>query len=432
MESFLQQGYDDFRTFINPLVAARAELCGEPFRMMSTKDGCLVDAEDRSYHDFLAGWGTQLFGHRPAVIEQALRAYLDGTTPSFYTSGVSPYAGQLGKRLHEKTGYDAAYFASGGAEAVEAAMKLARAATGRPRIAYIEGAYHGCTYGSVAMMHRGPYRDSFGPHLPQVDVLPFNDMAALDKVLADPQLAAIVVEPIQVESGVRIPSDSYLQRLCNGTAAQGPLLIADEIQTGLGRTGQFLCSENWPRQPDVITLAKALGGGVLPLSSMLTRRDIFDRAYGSVALAEAHASTFSGNALACVAGLATLDQLSDTVVASVRNKGEIFRDVLQQAVGSSPLVSAINGSGLLWGIELQAPDHPYFNFDYLGLPELSGQPAIGLMVMHQLYKSGYITQVCGHAWHVLRLQPPLTTSDAELAAFAQALANALDTLWKLQ
>lgn len=428
----LRQGYQDFRAFVNPLVATRAQLVGEPYLLEQVTEGRLLDVEGRAYTDLLAGWGTQAFGHRPPAIEAALIDFLQGDAPSFYPSGISPYAGLLARRLQERSGYDAAFFASGGSEAVEAALKLARGATGRPRIAYIEGAYHGCTFGSLAMMHGGPYRDIFGPHLPQVEALPYGDIGALERALADPQLAAIVAEPVQVESGVRGIAPAYLERLCHGTSEHGVLLVADEIQTGLGRTGQFLCSDRWPRQPDVVTLGKALGGGLMPLSAMLTRRAIFDRVYGQLALAEAHASTFSGNALACVAGLAALDLLDEAMIAEVERKGRLLRGALDEWVAPSPLVAGIRGQGLLLGIELTAPDHPCYSFDYLGVPELSAQPAIGLLLVHRLYKAGFISQICGHAWQVLRMQPPYTTPDAELVASARAIGEALDYLWDLQ
>jgi len=432
MEAFLRQGYDDFRAFVNPMVAARADLCGEPYRLAAVDDGCLVDADGRRFADFIAGWGTQAFGHRPPAIETALRRFLDGTAPSFYPSGISPYAGRLAARLQGMTGYDAAYFVSGGTEAVEAALKLVRAATGRPRIAHVAGAYHGCTYGSVAMMQAGPYRDGFGPHLPGIVALPYGDTEALRRALDDPLLAAIVVEPVQVEAGVRVPPPGWTAQLCAGTAERGVLLVADEIQTGLGRTGRMLCSDAWPRRPDVVTLGKALGGGLMPLSAMLTRRSVFDRAYGGIALAESHASTFSGNALACVAGLAALDLLDEECIAGVARKAALFGVALREAVGDHPMVAAIRGEGLLLGVELRAPDHPYFDFDYLGLPELRAQPAVGLMAVHRLYKAGYLTQVCGHAWQVLRLQPPYVTPDDTLRAFAHALRDTLDDLWSLQ
>ncbi|MES2886921.1 MAG: aspartate aminotransferase family protein [Pseudomonadota bacterium] len=432
MDRHLRQGFDDFREFVNPAVAARAALSGEPYLLTRVSEGRLVDAQGKPHIDMISGWGTQAFGHRPAAIESALIEFLKGDQPSFYPSSVSPHAGHLARLLSKRTGLDAAFFASGGTEAVEAAMKLARAATGRPRIACLAGAYHGCTLGSVAMMAPGPYRDPFGPHLPEIDALPFDDEEALRQALADPKLAAIVVEPMQIEAGVRTLSPSYLRLLCDGTQAAGVLLVADEIQTGLGRTGLFLRSETWPRRPDVVTLGKALGGGVMPLSAMLTRREVFDRVYGSLGMAEAHASTFSGNALACVAGLAALSHLDDALLVQVQRKAKVLREALQAWVAPSPLVADVRGEGLLLGIELRTLDHPCYQFECLGLPELGSQPAIGFLAVHRLYKAGFITQVCGHAWQVLRLQPPYTTPEADLVSFAQALGQALDHLEALQ
>lgn len=432
MAASLLQGYDDFRKFVNPLVSARAEIGEEPYLIVGVREGRLVDAEGREYLDFIAGWGTQAFGHRPPKIEAAIRAFLESEAPSFYPSNLSPFAGSLARVLAERTGYDAAFFANGGTEAVEAAIKLARAATGRTRIACLEGAYHGCTFGSVAMMHGGVFRDGFGPHLPGIDALPFSEVQPLLQALEDPHLAAIVVEPIQVESGVRPLSREFLECLCRETAKRGVLLIADEIQTGLGRTGHLLATEGWPRRPDVLTLGKSFGGGLLPHSAMLTRRPIFDRAYGTLDKAEAHASTFSGNALACVASLAAMACLDEALLDEVRGKGQVLREALNHWVVPSPLVEAIRGEGLLWGIELCQPRHPYFQFDYLGLPELTRYPAIGMLAVHRLYRAGFLTHVCGHAWQVLRVQPPFTTTSADLVAFARALREALDYLWSLQ
>lgn len=432
MDAITPRDFADFQRFVNPATATRVHMGEEPYRFTAVVDGRLIDDQGRHFQDFLAGWGTQAFGHCARPIMTALGEFLQQPAPMVSPAGISPYAGRLARRLFELSSYDAAYFASGGAEAVEAALKLARAATGKPRIACLTGAYHGCTYGSVAMMHDGFYRDGFGPHLPAVDRLTFDDIEVLEGALADPELAAFVLEPIQVESGLRQLSTDYLARLCQLTAERGVMLVADEIQTGMGRCGRFLHSENWPRRPDVVLLGKALGGGAMPISAMLTQRAIFDRAYGSFALAESHASTFSGNALACVAGLAALELLNDQQLTEIRAKGQLLRDELVTHIAPLPLVSAIRGEGLLWGIELRTPDHPYFHFDYLGLPELAHQPLIGLLLVHRLHKAGYLTQICGHAWHTLRVHPPYTTSSADLKAFVLALAEALNYLWSLQ
>lgn len=421
-------GCEAFRDFVNPTLALRAELGGEPTRLVSAEGCCLMDEEGRVYLDFLAGWGTQAFGHRSPQVEAALRGFLDGSEPNLTPSRVGPAAGRLAEALHLRTGYDRTFLANGGTEAVEAALKLARAATGRPRLACLEGAYHGCTYGSLAMMAEGPYKEGFGPHLPEVIALPFGDAETLRRALADPALAAVVVEPIQVEGGMRALPSEFLDVLCAGTSPEGPLLVADEVQTGLGRTGAFLASGQWPRRPDVVVLGKALGGGAMPLSALLTRGPIFDRAYGTLARCELHASTFGGNALAATAGLATVTALDEALLKEVRAKGRTFHEALDRHVAPSPLVQDIRGEGLLWGVELRAPDHPVFRFDYLGLPELGDVDASGFLALRALLRRRFLAHVCGHAWQVLRLHPPLTVEPGDLEAFAEALGDVLTEL----
>jgi acetylornithine/succinyldiaminopimelate/putrescine aminotransferase len=430
----LRQGYEDFARFVNPLVATRAELTGEPYHLVRVDGGRLIDVDGNVAHDFLSGWGTQAFGHRNGTIVDAVADFLRSDQPVFYTSGVSPYAGLVARQLWDKTAqtYDSVFFANGGSEAVEAAMKLARAATGKPRILCLEGAYHGCTLGSCAMMHRGPYRDPFGPHVPEVVALPWEDLDALAAALCASDVAAIVVEPIQIEGGVRTLSGDYVAALCQLTKQHGVLLVADEIQTGLGRTGRFLASENWPRRADIVLLGKALGGGLVPLSAMLTKRDIAQRAYGTHETAESHTSTFSGNGLGCVASLAFLSLLTDDALATARKNGDALHRELNHALLASSLVAEVRGEGLLAGIAFKASNHPWLSFDYLGLGDLRDKPATGLLMCHRLLRAGFITNVCGHDWSVVRLQPPLNTSADMLSKFVNACKEAVEYLCQLQ
>jgi acetylornithine/succinyldiaminopimelate/putrescine aminotransferase len=279
----LRHGFEAFRDFVNPLIALRTELSGEPVRVLTTARGQLVTEDGAEIEDF---HGTQAFGHRNPFISRAVVEYLQSDVPSWFPSRVNPFAGELARRLCTRATaaggglYDNAYFASSGSEAVEAGIKLARAVTRRPRVLSLERAYHGCTMGSCGLMAKGVFRDPFGPHLPGFDSLPFGDIAALEEALAREDVAAVVVEPIQLEGGVHVLPADYVTALGTLTARHGALLVADEVQTGLGRTGRFFASEAWPRRPDVVLLGKHLGGGLLPMSAMLTRRELFERAYG--------------------------------------------------------------------------------------------------------------------------------------------------------
>lgn len=284
ISTVLRQGFDDFREFVNPLIALRAELASEPTKVVRTDGGRLVTEDGRVIEDL---HGTQAFGHRHPAITQAVQTFLDSDSPSWFPSRVNPYAGSLARRLCERANgganpgaYSNAFFASSGSEAVEAALKLARAVTHRPRVLSLTGAYHGCTMGSCALMTSGVFRDLFEPHVPGLGSLPFADLSAMRAALSAGDVAAVVVEPIQLEGGVLALPEPYLHELCEATAHHGTLLVADEVQTGLGRTGRFLASEAWPRRPDVVVLGKHLGGGLMPISAMLTRRELFERAYG--------------------------------------------------------------------------------------------------------------------------------------------------------
>ena len=439
IEAILRKGFDDYRELVNPLVALRAELTGEPARVVRVEQGRLVDADGRLIEDF---HGTQAFGHRHPAVTQAVRELLDSDSPSWFPARVNPYAGSLARRLCERANaggapgpapapaaYSNAYFASSGSEAVEAALKLARAATGRPRVLSLEGAYHGCTMGSCALMNRGPYRDPFEPHLPGVANLPFADIDALDAALASGDVAAVVVEPIQLEGGVRPLPAPYVEALCALTQRHGTLLVADEVQTGLGRTGRFLASETWPRRPDAVLLAKHLGGGLMPISAMLTRRDLYERAYGkSFETSEAHNCTFTGSAAVCVAAHAALDLLTDDLVARVGTLGAAFRAALTEALSGLPLFAEVRGAGLAVGIVLRGTDHPWLSFEHFGMAELAGQPTVGLLLCHRLYKRGFFCFVCGHDWRVLRLQPRFNIDAQTLTSFVAIVRDELDYL----
>ncbi len=425
----LRKGFDEFSQFINPMIAQRASLAGEPIRVTRAAGGMLFDADGREIEDL---HGTQALGHRNARIARALREFLDSDAPSWYPSRVSPFAGRLARRLCERTGYETAFFACTGGDIVEAALKMARARKRGSRILCLDGAYHGCTYGSVSMMAPGPLYDPFGPHLPGVERVPFGDVDALTRAMGD-DVGAVVVEPIQGEGGVRTLPEPFVAALCALTAKHGALLVSDEVQTGLGRTGRgFLGTEKWPRRPDVVLLAKMLGGGLMPLSALLTRKDIFMAAYGQdFCEGESHNTTFSYNSLAAVAGLETLEIITDEVIARIREGGALFRRELESRLAGSPLFGEVRGEGYLVGIRFQKTDHPWLTFEHFGFPQLAGQSVIGALVCHQLYKRGTICYPCGHDWSILRLQPRYDIPFEKLTALAKAIREELDYLCRL-
>lgn len=432
--SALRDGIEAYRRYVNPLVTARAELLAEPVEVTGTADGQLVGA-DGPVEDF---HGTQSFGHRNPVVTAALQRFLASDEPNWFPSRVNPWAGRLARALCERSArtlegprpaYDNVFFANSGSGAVEAAIKLARAATRRPGIIAIDGAYHGCTMGSCALMKAGMFRDRFAPHLPGVVSLARGDIDGLARLLAGGDIAALVMEPIQLEGGVHAQPPEFIAAACELTARHGTLLVADEIQTGLGRTGRFLASEVWPRRPDAVVLGKHLGGGITPISAMMTRGELFARAYGEHhAAAEAHNTTFGGHALACVAGLAVLDLLTDDIIAGNAARGARLRGQLERTLAHHALFEEVRGAGVLIGIALRATDHPWLTFEHFGAEALSGQPTIGVIACHRMYRRGFYCFACGHDWRILRVLPRFDIPDAVLDRFVAALDEELTVL----
>ncbi len=425
-EDILRAGFDEYREFVNPLIFQRASLAGEPIRVVGTQGGRIVEEGGRVLEDL---HGTQAFGHRNPEIQAAVRAFLESDACSWYPSRVNPFAGRLARRLCERAGhYDNAFFGCTGSDAIEAALKLARALTRRPGLVALEGAYHGCSYGSVSLMSPGYLRDPFGPFVEGARRVPFGDVDALARALAGDDVAAVVVEPIQGEGGVRALPPPFVEALCALTAKHGALLVADEVQTALGRTGRgFLATAGWPRRPDVVCVGKHLGGGLLPISAMLTRRETFVRAYGEdFASGESHNTTMGFNALSCVAALAALDLLTDERIAHVRDEGAWLQGRLRERLSGSPLFREVRGEGFMLGVALATPDHPWLSFEHFGYPGLKDMPTISPLVCRHLYSKGFFSFTCGHDWSLFRLQPRFDIPREALLRFVEATGEALE------
>src|SRR5499433_1176319 len=239
----------------------------------------LYDRDNVRYLDLLSGFGVFAIGRNNPSLRAALKSVLDSDFPNLVQLDVSTLAGVLAERLLEYVPYlDKVFFANSGAETVEGAIKFARSATGRPGIVHCSHAYHGLTYGALSLTDDANFRGGFEPLLPGCTAVPFNDLAALEHALSSREIAAFIVEPIQGK-GVNMPTDEFLPGAAALCRKYGSLFIADEIQTGMGRTGRFLAVEHWNVEPDMVLLAKALSGGHVPVGAVLTRRRIFERVF---------------------------------------------------------------------------------------------------------------------------------------------------------
>jgi len=426
------EAFDSFTRRVNPALGRFLKVSGRDYRFVHAEDCTLRTSSGETLTDWVGGFGALSFGHNPAFAKAALAKALQATAPHLYVEALNPWAGRLAEALvlAAGEGFETCFFANGGAEAVEAALKAAVAATGRSKVLYAEGGYHGTTLGALACMAQGLFREPFEALLPRgFQSVPFGDSAALAHALASEPAAAFLVEPIQMEAGVQIASADYLleaKRLCQ---ASGSLLVLDEIQTGLGRTGKAFAFQHTGSQPDIVTVGKALGAGLVPISAAVFATGIWERAYGSLLRSEIHNSTMGGNALCCAVGLAVLERLaSGELLEQVQQRSLQLSQGLARVLEGRRSVLRVSLRGLAGGIQLRPVSHPWATWAGLGMPELEPRASSAALLVQRLAKLGILAHVCGHDWSVLRIEPPLTVSAAACEQFMAALGQSLDWL----
>jgi ornithine--oxo-acid transaminase len=388
----------------------------------------LFDRSGTRYLDLLSGFGVFAIGRNHPALRDTLKCVLDSELPNLVQLGVSTLAGILAERLLENVPYlDNVFFANSGAEAVEAAIKFARASTGRPGLVYCDHAFHGLTNGALSLNGDAIFRDGFEPLLPDCIRIPFNDLAALEQALASRAVAAFIVEPIQGK-GVNLPDDGYLQGAADLCRRHGTLFVVDEIQTGLGRTGRFLAVEHWNVEPDMILLSKSLSGGHVPSSAVLTRKHVFNKVFNRMDRAVVHGSTFSKNDLAMAAGIATLDVIeSEGLIENAARMGDRLLNGLSEMIPHYELLTGVRGKGLMIGIEFAAPNSLKLKASW-NVIETASKGLFCQLITIPLFKEHKILcQVAGHASHTIKLLPALVISDDDcewiLKAFDTVIAE---------
>lgn len=413
-ERLFDEAFADYRDYLNPPLARVMKLSGSPVEVRA-EGTTIVDHTGRAYLDFAGGYGVFTLGHRHPRVVAAVRDQLERIALSGRTM-FNPLMGRLARRLAELTPGDLriSFFANSGTEAVEGALKLARAATKRTKIVAATDGYHGKTLGALSASGRDYYRRAYEPLLPVVVHVPYGDAEALEAAL--PDAAAFIVEPVQGEGGIVVPPPGYLAQARALCDRFGALLIADEVQTGLGRCGALFACEFDGVVPDVMTLAKGLSGGVVPIGAYVARAACWNAAYAKAPLM--HTSTFGGNELACAAALAGLDVLlEEDLVANARVRGEQLLAGARAIAERYPeVVAAVRGRGLLVGVELRAEGY-------------------GGTVIPQMLKRGVTAAWTLNMQRVVRLEPPLIVTAEEVAraleALEAAVAVALETLGRL-
>jgi acetylornithine/succinyldiaminopimelate/putrescine aminotransferase len=385
--------------------------------------GCyLYDSAGRAYLDFHTGEGFASLGHNHPDVAEVLRAVIGAGLVDGVQIHYSPLAGMLAQELCARlpTGLDAVYFANSGAEAVDSAMKFARAATGRARFISCERCFHGVSLGPLSLVGDEFFKEGFGPLLSDNSLVRFGDLDALEAELTKKKVAAFIVEPIQGRE-VRTPPANYLRAAQEMCRHYGTLFILDEIQTGLGRTGKMFALEELALEPDFVLVGKALSGGYLPVAAMVTQRGIYDRAVGTLERSYVHQSTFGRNRLSMAAGLASLRIIErDGLVEHVERVGLLIRRGLEELQGRYGLIKDVRGLGLMLGIELQAPSSRLARLSWR-LMQMASEGLFPQLIVIPLHRDhGVITMAAGKN-DVIKLLPPLTLSEDEARSFLVSL-----------
>jgi ornithine--oxo-acid transaminase len=420
-----------YRRFVNPEWVRLLELLGMNVKYRRCLGTELLTEDGRVVLDFLSGYCVHNTGHNHPYIVQALMEELSAGGPAMLQSHVVYSAGTLAERLTSLAGGNLTkvHFCSSGSEGVETVIKFARVFTGRVGLVYANGAFHGLTCGALSLMGDPFWKDGFGPTLPETHEVTFRDVEALEAVLSTRTLAALVLEPVQGEAGIVPAPDGYLaaaERLCR---KHGTLFVLDEVQTGIGRTGTFLAGQRDKVRPDMVVLAKALSGGLVPVAAVLMRDDIYHAVYGSLKKAILHTSTYSENGLAMRAGLATLDVLRDEeLTARAERVGVELRAQLRERLGRFEMVDEIRGLGLLNGIVMHPPSSlrlrvPFQTFRTIH-PGMFGQ----MLVMRLFQQHNILSQICGNNFMVLKVAPPLVITEAQMEQYLDAIEAVMEAI----
>jgi len=424
--------YGLHRRYVNPSLARVQSIIGFDKLYRRGEGAYLWDADGNRFLDLLSGYSVFNLGRGHPVVKQAMHDALSLDRPNLIQMDCPLLGGLLAEELVKRMppGLDAVFFANSGSEAVDTALKFARAATRRPRVLYLHHAFHGVTLSTLPINGGRQFREGFEPLMEGFDAVPMNDLTALEKQLRKGDIAAFIIEPIQGK-GVYIPADGFLpeaQRLCR---KYGTLLICDEVQVGMGRTGRFLCAEHWGLEPDIVTLSKALSGGYVPVSATVTRRKIHDATFSSLERCEVHSTTFGQNELAMAAGLATLHVLDrERLIERAATTGEKLRKGLNALQHRYEMIADVRGKGLIIGIEFRAPRSLKLRTAWSAAETAHKGLFSQLVVMALMQDHHILTQVAGFDVNIIKLLPALIIGDEEVemavSAFDQVMAEAME------
>jgi ornithine--oxo-acid transaminase len=409
--------------FLNPQMGRILRTLGFDKVWSGGEGAHLIDSDGERYLDLFGGYGVFAIGRNHPEAIAAIEEVMAARTGNLPQLGVTLLSGVLAEQLLARAPDSVAAMvpANSGAEAVEAAIKIARAATGRPRLLYAEHAFHGLTLGALSLNGNSEFRDGFGPLVPGCDAVGFGDLDALERELARGDVAALVVEPVQGK-GVNLPPEGYLLGAQERCREAGALFVCDEVQTGVGRTGRFLALEHWDLKPDIVCVAKALSGGLVPVGAVLVSRAAFDEVFDGMERAVRHGSTFGGNDLAAAAALATLRVLDrEGLVARAERMGALLLELTMPLVERYEVVRGVRGLGLMWAIEFGPPAGRARRSLWDAVERRQAGLFSQLITVPLFHEHKIFCQVAGHRMNTIKALPALTIEEAEIRRFAAAL-----------
>jgi putrescine aminotransferase len=408
------------REFVNEALVDLIAAYKLPRRFVRAEGIRLWDDQGNEYLDFLCSYGALALGHNHPEVISAVEQVRPA--PNFFVISPGALTGALASSLSAIAPGDLqrSFFCNSGSEAIEGAVKLARIATGRTRIIAAHEGFHGKSLGALSVSGHEPFRAPYLPLLPDVDHVPFGDAAALNKALAESPTAAVVLEPIQGPAGIIVPPHGYLARVRELCTEHGALLILDEIQTGLGRTGRMFACQHDGVVPDVLCLSKGLSGGIYPLGAYITSDAVWRRAYGTKQRAALHSSTFGGNTFACAAALAAINiTVNEDLPARAANLGGYFHNRLAELVGHFDLLHEVRGKGLMIGLDFHQTRNRVIG---KLVNQTAAMVAVQMMHVHRIISLYTFTNST-----VIRLAPPLNVEREDLEKYLDAFEDILAT-----
>ncbi|MDH6136180.1 ornithine--oxo-acid transaminase [Kitasatospora sp. MAA4] len=419
--------YELHSRYLNPQLPRMLHTIGFDKTYDRASGAYFYDDQGNEYLDMLAGFGIFALGRHHPVVRDAIRQVMDLDLPDLTRFDCPPLPGLLAEQLIARSpGLDRVFFSNSGTEAVETALKFARYATGRRRVLYCDHAFHGLTTGSLSVNGESGFRKGFDPLLPDT-AIPLGDLDALTGELRKGDVAALIVEPIQGK-GVNAAPPGWLRAAQELLHEHKALLICDEVQTGIGRTGAFFAYQDEEGVlPDLVCAAKALSGGYVPIGATLGKNWIFEKVYSSMDRVLVHSASFGSNAQAMAAGLATLHVMQDEkVVENARRVGDLFRERLAALTERYELLAEVRGRGLMIGIEFGRPKSLKLRTGWTALQAARKGLFAQMVVVPLLQRHRILTQVSGDHLEVIKLIPPLIITEREVDRFVDAFTEVMD------